>query len=112
LCYFRYEGTKNVVRLRSVLGLAGVFRRLVRNFADKVMPLTDLLKAKNRRAESFELTKLEKESFLEIKNTLISPPVLALPKRGAALILETDASETQIGCVLLQDDGTKYGQNH
>jgi hypothetical protein len=53
----------------------------VMNFADEVMPLTDLLKTKNRRAEPFELTKLEKESFLEIKKNTRNSSSFSTPKK-------------------------------
>jgi hypothetical protein len=95
--------------VRSVIGLAGVFRRFVKDFASRAKPLTDLFKSKNRRPEPFQLSTSEREAFLDIKNALISPPVLALPKKSSSLILETDASETQIGCILLQDDHSGDG---
>jgi transposase InsO family protein len=35
---------------------------------------------------------------------LISPPILSLPREGRPYAIETDASDSQIGCVLQQSD--------
>ncbi len=42
------------------------------------------------------------EAFETLKRKLISPPVLALPKRGRPYMIDTDASAYQLGATLLQ----------
>ena len=64
-------------------------------------PLTDLLRGPPQK-EPFKLTDAETKSFESLRDALVSPPVLALPKPGAEFVLDTDASERQIGCVLQQ----------
>jgi hypothetical protein len=48
------------------------------------------------------------QSFISLREKLLHPPVLALPKRDGKFILDTDASGDQIGCCVFQEqlDGT------
>lgn len=44
---------------------------------------------------------------LQIKCKLASPPVLSLPRKCLPYVLDTDACDIQVGCVLMQFDDDK-----
>ena len=92
--------------LRSFLGLCNVYRRFVKNFARISSPLNDLL-TKGRPKELEPFTEAEYSAYKELKEKLVSPPVLKLFQPDLPVILETDACNRQVGCILLQkhEDG-------
>ena len=92
----------NKKELRSFLGLANVYRRFVPKFAAIAAPLTE--KLKKEAAECFELNTDELKSFHTLISKLVSPPVLALPRKDHAYVLDVDASDLQLGCCLQQKD--------
>ena len=47
-------------------------------------------------------TDAQVKAFEELKNGMVSPPVLALPRLGKPYVIDTDASAYQLGCTLLQ----------
>ena len=65
--------TRTVKDLRSFLGLAGFYHRLVNNFADTAAPLTSLLKT----TAKWSWKKLHKLSFTKLKQTLADSTLLA-----------------------------------
>lgn len=85
--------------VRGFLGLAGYYRKFVRNFGVTSLPLTDLLK----KQAVFRWTPLENEAFLSLKQSLISAPVLALLDFSCTFEIETDASDRGIGAVLMHN---------
>lgn len=88
--------------LRSFIGLCNVYRRFVGNFAHIAAPLNRLL----QKGESVELTRSEEpqeSSFRALIEVIVSPPVLALPKKGLPYSVDTDASSYQVGAALFQD---------
>jgi hypothetical protein len=88
--------------LRSFLGLCNVYRRFVPGFAKVAAPLNKLL----RKGESQKLGVLTEEqlkAFDALRARLLDPPVLALPRADGRYVLDTDASQEQIGCCLLQE---------
>ncbi|KAL1129487.1 hypothetical protein AAG570_012432 [Ranatra chinensis] len=91
---------KNLKELRSFLGMINFYRRFIHNLADKIEPLTKLLK-KNR---SFEMDELAREAFKWGKEALATVPILQFPNFEKKFILTTDASKLALGAVLAQEE--------
>ena len=84
--------------VRSFLGLAGYYRRFIKDFSKIASPMIDLTK----KDEEFKWTETCEAAFNELKQRLVSPPILAYPNYNEPYILQTDASRDSIGMVLAQ----------
>ncbi|GFU49545.1 retrovirus-related Pol polyprotein from transposon 17.6 [Trichonephila clavipes] len=84
-------------QIKSFLGCRNFYRRYIKNFAKRALPLTNLL----RKDTPFEWTSETQETFDDIKKAILNPPVLALPDPDAELQITTDASSRGIGPFLL-----------
>ena len=102
-----YPRTKT--ELRSFLGTCNVYRRFVRGFASIARPLTDLTKD-DIGTDLPPPGEKELKAFEELRNALLSPPTLALPRGDRQFVVDTDASKEQFGAVLQQkgDDGRMH----
>ncbi|GFS82616.1 retrovirus-related Pol polyprotein from transposon 17.6 [Trichonephila clavipes] len=89
---------KDQKQIKSFLGCCNFYRRYIKNFAKRALPLTNLL----RKDTPFEWTSETQEAFDDIKKAILNPPVLALPDQSAELQITTDASSRGIGAVLEQ----------
>lgn len=88
----------NVHEIHSFLDLAGYYRRFVEGFSSIARPLTKLTQ-KNAR---FEWSEACEKSFQELKDRLVSAPVLTLPLGSGGYVVYCDASKQGLGCVLMQ----------
>ncbi|GFW78680.1 transposon Tf2-6 polyprotein [Trichonephila clavipes] len=79
-------------------GCCNFYRRYIKRFAKRALPLTNLL----RKDTPFEWTSETQEAFEDIKKAILNPSVLALPDPNAELQITTDASSRGIGAVLEQ----------
>ena len=87
-----------VNEVRRFLGLAGYYRRFVEGFSSIALPLTRLL----RKRVKFQWNDEQEKSFEELKNWLVSAPVLTLPSGTVGYQIYSDASKNGLGCVLMQ----------
>uniref|UniRef100_A0A2N9IMJ0 RNA-directed DNA polymerase n=1 Tax=Fagus sylvatica TaxID=28930 RepID=A0A2N9IMJ0_FAGSY len=88
----------NVAEIRSFLGLAGYYRRFVEGFSQIATPLTHL----TRKGVKFEWSNACEESFQELKQRLVTAPVLTIPSSNGGFVIYCDASGVGLGCVLMQ----------
>lgn len=91
---------QDVKQLRSFLGLAGYYRKYVRNYASISKPLTVLL----HKNIPFIWTIDTQVAFDTLKHALVTAPVLALPDFACTFIVETDVCDVGIGAVLIQNN--------
>ena len=91
----------------AFLGLAGYYRRYVPNFSAIASPLSDL--TKKNASTKLEWTSACDTAFRTLKDRLTSDAIVRLPDPTKDFILRTDACDTGVGAVLLQDhDGTLF----
>ncbi|GKA97914.1 putative reverse transcriptase domain-containing protein [Tanacetum coccineum] len=79
-------------------GLAGYYRRFIKNFSKIAKPLT-LLTQKNK---AYVWGDKQDEAFQILKEKLCNAPVLALPDGPDDFVVYCDASKQGFGCVLMQ----------
>lgn len=91
----------NVHHVRSFLGLASYYRRFVDAFARIAVPLTELTKNDTK----WRWASAEQSAFEQLKQSLITAPVVGNPDMSAVFTLTTDASDYAIGAVLTQEQG-------
>ena len=89
---------RSIKDVRSFFGLTSYYRKFIRGYAEKAKPLYKVTK-KNQRFSWSEECQL---SFEELKNALISAPILAYHTTDGSFILDADASNINLGAVLSQ----------
>ncbi|KAM1261906.1 hypothetical protein ACFX2G_027713 [Malus domestica] len=93
-----WEQPRTVTEVRSFLGLAGYYRRFVKDFSVIALPLTRL----TRNDVKFEWDNKCEQSFQQLKYYLTHAHVLALPDDNGNYEVYSDASLNGLGCVLMQ----------
>ena len=103
----------NPDEVRQFLGFVGYYRRFIRDFSKISRPLAELIpelgKRKRRNAknsiipEKWEWGTLQQTAFDQLKQQLITFPILGFPQYNLPFELHTDASTKGLGAVLYQD---------
>jgi hypothetical protein len=90
---------KMVTQVMSFLGLAGFYRRFIKDFGSIAAPLNELTK----KDVPFVCGDEQQEAFMILKDKLTHAPLLELPYFNKMFELECDASGIGLGGVLLQE---------
>jgi len=90
-------------QLKSFLGMSNVYRRFVKDFAKRAKPLNALTKAEIP-PDLPPPTDVAIAAFEDLRNALLCPPVLALPKANRKLVVDVDACADQVGCTHSQEE--------
>ena len=101
-----YPRPQSPKEVRAFLGLAGYYRKFIRQFSMIASPLNRLL----RKDMKFVWDDLCEESFVKLKQALSSAPVLVFPDMSKPFIINCDASCQAIGFLLAQEDSS--GREH
>jgi len=101
LKHAKFPTTKT--QMKSFLGMCNVYRRFVKDFSKRAKPLNALTRAKIPPDLS-PPTDVAIAAFEDLRNALLCPPVLALPKANWNLVFDVDACADQVGCTLLQEE--------
>lgn len=97
-CVINFPRPCNQHTVRQFLGLVGYLRKFIRNFAQLAYPLNKLLKKDASWCWSHE----QENSFKDLKDRLVTRPILAIFDPTAETELHTDASQIGIGGILMQ----------
>ncbi|CAM6124052.1 unnamed protein product [Calypogeia fissa] len=97
---------KSLKEVRAFLGCVGYYRRFIKDYAKKALPLTEMLK----RGVEVESTPKRIQAFETLKEALTQAPVLITPMWGKDFHVYVDGSGFCIGVVLSQLD--EDGRDH
>ena len=88
-------------QVKSFLGLLGYYRKFVPHFATTAAPLTDC--TKKGEPNVIRWGESQEQAFRTLKKKLVTSPILQLPDLNKEFTLRTDASDTGVGSILLQE---------
>ncbi|KAF5781372.1 putative nucleotidyltransferase, Ribonuclease H [Helianthus annuus] len=86
--------------IRQFLGLAGYYRRFIKDFSKIAQPLTLL----TQKGVTYRWGNTQETAFQHLKDRLCSAPILSLPEGTDDFVVYCDASIQGLGCVLMQRD--------
>jgi hypothetical protein len=92
--------------LRGFLGLAGYYRKFIRDFGIIAAPLTRLL-----RRDAFAWDDDADSAFRVLQGTLTTGPVLQMPDFTKDFVVDSDASGADFGTVLHQGSPSSAGRS-
>ena len=95
-----WQPPKNPKQIRQFLGLTNYYRRFVPNYANIAKPLQNLTK----KDQQWVWDDKCQQAFIKLRESLVSPPLLAYPDMDRPFILTTDASGVAISYILSQKD--------
>ncbi|WVZ89939.1 hypothetical protein U9M48_036284 [Paspalum notatum var. saurae] len=94
-----WKQPETVIEIRSFLGLAGYYRRFIKDFSKTPKLMTSLT---NKNAKYLWSPKCE-ETFQTLKKLLISAPIIAQSDVTKPFDVYCDTSGNGLGCVLMQE---------
>jgi hypothetical protein len=83
----------------NLLGLVGYYQRFILNFSKISKPITEVL----NKGTKYVWSEACDEAFQTLKKLLTTSPVLAQPDIAKSFNVYCDASDTRLGCVLMQE---------
>ena len=92
-----------VKQLRSFIGMVNFYRTMWKRRADIMAPLTALTKIKKGSLQSV-WTDQHDEAFRKTKAIICEEVLLAYPDPNKPFVIQTDASDKQLGAFILQDN--------
>ena len=96
-----WRALRSVKDVQNVIGFATVYRRLIENFSKVCKPIKDTFKTKGEQ-KLWAWRPEQDKSFEELKQGFTSAPILAHFYPDRKTVIETDASEFALGCILSQ----------
>ncbi|WVZ76281.1 hypothetical protein U9M48_024268 [Paspalum notatum var. saurae] len=97
--WLKEKQPETVTEIRSFLGLAGYYRRFIKDFSKTAKPMTSLTKKNAKYVWSSNC----EEAFQTLNKLLTSAPVLAQPDVTKPFDVYCDASGNGFGYVLMQE---------
>ena len=89
---------RNVTEVRAFVALASYYRQHIKSFAEIARPLHEITK----KNQQFYWKGPQERAFNRLKQALTSAPLLAMPIDRGRYVLDTDAKNFSMGCVLQQ----------
>ena len=100
-----WDRPTNVSEVRSFLGLIGYYKRFVEGFSCIAAPLTQL----TRKNVKFKWKEECEKSFQELKQRLVTAPVLTIPSSTGAFVRKSfDKNEVENLTTLLKLDYLRF----
>jgi hypothetical protein len=94
-----WQPPRIVHQVYNLLGLVGYYRRFILNFSKISKPITEVL----NKGTKYVWSEACDEAFQTLKKLLTTSPVLAQPDIAKSFNVYCDASDTRLGCVLMQE---------
>ena len=98
------DSPKTLKQTRAFCGMVNFLYSFLPNLRKPFIPIYDLQK----KSKKFKWTEEVEKAFNEIKELLISPPVLKSPTPDGLFHLESDTSWEGVGGTLLQKQGNEW----
>ncbi|KAL9993804.1 putative nucleotidyltransferase, Ribonuclease H [Helianthus debilis subsp. tardiflorus] len=95
-----WPAPRTPTEIRQFLGLAGYYRRFIKDFSKIAQPLTML----TQKGVTYRWGDSQETAFQYLKDRLCSAPILSLPEGTDDFVVYCDASIQGLGCVLMQRD--------
>ncbi|KAJ0513409.1 putative nucleotidyltransferase, Ribonuclease H [Helianthus annuus] len=95
-----WPAPRTPTEIRQFLGLAGYYRRFIKDFSKIAQPLTLL----TQKGVTYRWGNTQETAFQYLKDRLCSAPILSLPEGTDDFVVYCDASIQGLGCVLMQRD--------
>lgn len=89
-----------ILGLHPTLMMQDYDRKFIQHYGSFSRPLTQLLK----KGEQFHWNSVTQQAFDTLNQALVQAPVLALPDFAKQFVLETNACNSGIGAVLMQEN--------
>jgi len=89
----------NRKEVMSFLGTLNYYRKFIQDFAAKSLPIVSL----TSKEVNFEWGDAQQAAFEDLKQYLLTDPILQLPRQDVPFLVRTDASDRATGAVLLQE---------
>ncbi|GKC70310.1 putative reverse transcriptase domain-containing protein [Tanacetum coccineum] len=95
-----WASPKTPTEIHQFLGLAGYYRRFIKDFSKIAKPMMKLI----QKNMMFDWSKKAEAAFQLLKQKLCSAPILALPEGSENFVVYCDASRKGLGAVLMQKE--------
>jgi len=99
-----WKAPASVKDIQIFIGFANFYRRFIKSFSAICTPITNLVKGDPKK---FSWGKEQQEAFENLKRRFISAPILCHSYPDLNTVVETDASDYALDCILSQFHGKR-----